>query len=148
AVTHPVPGLERVAVMGPPIDLHRCSALMSSRRNRFYDRHFASGLVAQVLKRSRYFPDVPRVAFPSRITLRLFDELYTAPRSGFRDADDSYTRASAGPLVPQIHLPTLILTARDDPFIAVEPFEALMLPANVDLRIIEQGGHLGFLGSD
>ena len=50
--------------------------------------------------------------------------------------------------MPRIQLPTFILTAREDPFIAVEPFEALRLPANVALRIVPHGGHLGFLGWD
>jgi predicted alpha/beta-fold hydrolase len=148
AATQPVPGLSRVAVMGPPIDLHRCSAMMARRRNRLYDRHFAASLLAQAVKRQRYFPDLPRVTFPPRLTIRQFDALYTAPRSGFRDVDDYYTRASAAPFVARVSLPALILTARDDPFVAVEPFEALTLPVNVELRIIEHGGHLGFLGSD
>ncbi|HKB37078.1 MAG TPA: alpha/beta fold hydrolase [Gemmataceae bacterium] len=148
AAVHPVPGLARVAVMGPPIDLHRCAAMIERRQNRIYDRHFANHLVAQALRRQRYFPDPRRLVFPSRITIRLFDELYTAPRSGFRNVDDYYTRASSAPLVEQVQLPALILTARDDPFIAVEPFEALRLPANVSLHIVAHGGHLGFLGND
>ena len=51
-------------------------------------------------------------------------------------------------LVPRIRVPTLILTARDDPFIDVEPFEALDAPAHIEVQIVRHGGHLGFLGSD
>ena len=50
--------------------------------------------------------------------------------------------------MPRIQLPTFILTARDDPFIAVEPFEEVRAPAHVEVRIAERGGHLGFLGWD
>ena len=82
------------------------------------------------------------------MTLRLFDELYTAPRNGFADALDYYRRSSAAPLVPRIRVPTLILTARDDPFIAVEPFEGLRAPAHVRVQIAPYGGHVGFLGRD
>ncbi len=82
------------------------------------------------------------------MTMRLFDDLYTAPRCGFADALDYYHRASSLPLIPRIELPALVLTARDDPFIAVEPFEGLRAPANVEVRIAERGGHLGFLGPD
>jgi uncharacterized protein len=148
AAADPVPGLSRVVAMGPPIDLHRCSALISSHSNQIYDRYFARALVAEVRKRQRYFPDTVPVSFPRRVTLRLFDELYTAPRNGFDGADDYYSRASSGPLVPRIRMPTLILTARDDPFIDVRPFEELSLPPSVELRIIDHGGHLGFLGND
>jgi predicted alpha/beta-fold hydrolase len=148
AAFEPVPGLERVAVLGPPADMRRCSQLMEQRRNRFYNRYFAGILVANALKRRHYFPDLPRVVFPRRTTLRVFDELYTAPLGGFADADDYYTRSSSAPLIPGIRVPTLILAARDDPFIAVEPLEELKLPPNVELRVLEHGGHLGFVGKD
>lgn len=148
AASEPVPGLERVAALGPPVDLRRCSALMEQRRNRFYNRYFAGLLVANALKRRHYFPELPRVQFPRKTTLRVFDELYTAPLNGFADADDYYTRASSAPLIPRIRVPTLILTARDDPFIAVEPLEELLLPPQVELRVVKHGGHLGFVGRD
>jgi predicted alpha/beta-fold hydrolase len=78
----------------------------------------------------------------------LFDEHYTAPRGGFAGAADYYRRASSYPLVGRVPVPTLILTARDDPFIAVEPFENLRVPSHVEVRIVRGGGHLGFLGWD
>jgi predicted alpha/beta-fold hydrolase len=78
--------------------------------------------------------------------LRRFDDLYTAPRGGFADALDYYRRSSSLPVISEIKVPALILAARDDPFIALEPFEQLVLPANVSLRVAANGGHLGFLG--
>lgn len=148
AAAEPVPGLARVVALAPPIDMPRCAVLMSGRGNLFYNRYFTNLLVAQVRKRHRHFPDLPRLRFPPRMRLRDFDELYTAPRNGFTGADDYYTRVSSAPLVSSIRLPTLILTARDDPFIAVKSFEELRLPSNVELRIIDRGGHLGFVGPD
>jgi predicted alpha/beta-fold hydrolase len=148
AATNPVPGLERVVAVSPPIDLERCSVLIAQRRNRFYERHFVNSLVSQVRERRQYFPDVPEVDFPRRLTLQQFDDLYTAPRGGFANALDYYRRVAALPLVPRIQLPTFILTARDDPFIAVEPFESLAAPPNVHVEILPYGGHLGFLGWD
>jgi predicted alpha/beta-fold hydrolase len=146
--TEPVPGLERVVALGPPIDMIRCAILMSQRSNLFYNRYFTKILVNQARRRQRLFPDLPPLVFPAVMRLRLFDEFYTAPRNGFAGADDYYTRVSAFPLIRSIRLPTLILTARDDPFVAVRPFEELSLPPNVELRIIDRGGHLGFVGPD
>jgi predicted alpha/beta-fold hydrolase len=145
---HPVPGLSRVAVIGPPIDLEFCCAKLARPGNRLYERNFVTVLVAEARNRARYFPDQPPPRFPRRLTMRLFDDLYTAPRCGFADAFDYYRRASSAPLLGRISVPTLILTARDDPFIAVEPFEALRLPDNVTLVILQHGGHIGFLGWD
>ena len=72
----------------------------------------------------------------------MYDELYTAPRSGFASASEYYRRSSSLPLLPRIALPTLVLTARDDPFVAIEPFESLQLPGHIELRILSRGGHL------
>ncbi|HBI45648.1 MAG TPA: alpha/beta hydrolase [Planctomycetales bacterium] len=148
AIEHPIPYVERVAAMNPPIDLRRCAAMMSLPRNRMYDHYFVSVLVADARLRQRYFPDLPPLRFPRRMTIRLFDDLYTAPRGGFADALDYYHRASALPLISRINIPTLILTARDDPFIAVAPFEDLKPPSNVAVEILPYGGHIGFVGWD
>ena len=147
-VEHPLPYLERVAAMNPPIDVHRCAALMAHPRNRVYDRYFVNLLVKDAWQRQRYFPDLPPLGFPRRMTTRLFDDLYTAPRNGFADALDYYRRSSSLPLIGRITVPTLILTARDDPFIAVEPFDGLRAPKSVTVNILPHGGHIGFVGWD
>ncbi len=148
AAEQPVPGLECVVAAAPPIHLERCSELLALPRNRFYERHFLHHLLRLVRQRQRLFPDLPQVRFPPHLTLRVFDDLYTAPRSGYAGALDYYRRAASAPLIPAIRVPALILTARDDPFIAVEPFEDLAVPPHVEVRILDQGGHLGFLGWD
>jgi predicted alpha/beta-fold hydrolase len=114
----------------------------------FYDRHFVHSLMRQVQCQQRYFPELASVAFPRRMTLRLFDDLYTAPRGGFADALDYYRRASALPLLGDIQVPTFILTAADDPFIDVAIFRRLPASANREVLISKRGGHLGFLGWD
>jgi uncharacterized protein len=144
----PVPGLEAVAALGPPIDLKLCSDLIDLPYNRIYDRHFARLLIRQVQLQRRFFPDLPAFRFPRDPTLRQFDDLYTAPRGGFADALDYYRRSSSGPLIPCIQVPALLMTARDDPFIAAKAFDKLPAKANLEVRIEERGGHLGFVGSD
>jgi predicted alpha/beta-fold hydrolase len=144
----PLPGLIRVAAVGPPIDLEACAALLALPRNRFYERFFVRGLVAQVRRHRRFFPDLPLPRFPRQLTMRLFDDLYTAPRGGFMNALDYYRRSSAFPLIGRITVPTLILAARDDPFVAADAFERLPGLANLETRIVSHGGHLGFLGPD
>jgi predicted alpha/beta-fold hydrolase len=144
----PVPGLRRVAALGPPVDLERCSRLLARPGNRLYVNTFVRLLVAEARQRQKLYPDLPPLRLPRRLNLRLFDDLYTAPRCGFADALDYYGRASSLPLLGRIPVPTWILTARDDPFIAVEPFEALRVPAHVEVHIAPHGGHLGFVGWD
>jgi predicted alpha/beta-fold hydrolase len=148
AADRPVPNLAKVAAVAPPVDLEACVALLSRPRNRIYDLHFVRDLVAEARRRAHLFPDPPLPAFPRRMTLRLFDELYTAPRNGFRDAADYYRQSSSARFVPRIRVPTLILAARDDPFVDAGPIERLDRPANVEVRITDHGGHVGYLGSD
>ncbi len=79
-------------------------------------------------------------------TLYRFDDLFTAPLHGFRDAADYWTRASSKPWLNSISVPTLILNARNDPFL---PAAALPRPddvsAAVTLEFPAQGGHAGFV---
>jgi predicted alpha/beta-fold hydrolase len=148
AAAHPVPGLRALAALSPPADLVACSALLARPRNRIYDRYFANGLVNIVRRHQAYFPELPTVSFPRKLTLRQFDDLHTAPRGGFTNADDYYHRASSLPLIPQINVPTLIVSARDDPFIAAEPLAALASCPGLEVCLLPSGGHLGFLGHD
>jgi hypothetical protein len=142
----PTAGLDSVIAVAAPIDLDACSRLIEQPRNRIYERYFVHRLASQVRELRMVFPDVPPLELPRRLTLRGFDDLYTAPQSGFRDAADYYARASSGPLIHRITVPTLLLCARDDPFIGPAPYEQLPRFSHIDLHLADHGGHLGFLG--
>ena len=79
-------------------------------------------------------------------TLRDFDNVVTAPVHGFRDTDDYWTRSSAKPLLQAIRVPTLLINARDDPFL---PESALPTQGEVSsavkLEFPSKGGHVGFV---
>jgi predicted alpha/beta-fold hydrolase len=81
-------------------------------------------------------------------SVRAFDEAFTAPHFGFRNADDYYHRASAMRIIDRIALPALVITAEDDPFVPSRAFRDPRLSANpwIDLRLCEHGGHCGFVG--
>jgi len=142
----PMTALCAVAAVAPPLDLVRCSVLIE--RQRFYDAHYARKLARDVRAHAAHFTDLPPICFPRGLTLRQFDDLYTAPRWGYADALDYYRQASSLPWVARTPVPTFLLTARDDPFIAVEPFEALPNAPHIEVHIAPHGGHLGFLGAD
>src|SRR5262249_20251635 len=139
AAERPVPNLERVAAVSPPIDMGRCAALLAAPRNRLYEMHYVRDPTPQPPQPPLIPPAQPLVEFPRQMTMRLFDDLYTAPRWGFDGALDYYRRASSFPLVPRIGVPALILTARDDPFITVESFEEIKAPAHIEVEIQARG---------
>jgi predicted alpha/beta-fold hydrolase len=111
-----------------------------------YSRYFLRGMRRKVLEKARRFPgviDVLRIA--QARDLRDFDNAYTAPMHGFRNALDYWTRSSSKPWLARVAVPTLVLNARNDPFL---PATALPAPdecsASVLLHQPGQGGHAGF----
>ncbi len=78
--------------------------------------------------------------------LYAFDNFFTAPLHGFRDADDYYARASARPHLHRIRIPALVLHAGNDPFV---PAHSLPRQGEVGPRVTlwqpGEGGHVGFV---
>ncbi len=141
--------LRAAAVVSAPLDLLTCGNHLSQGllQRELYTRHFLSSLKPKVLRKAQKFPgafDAWRVSH-SR-TLRAFDDAYTAPVHGFRDVDDYWTQASAKPVLRAIETPTLLLNARNDPFV---PSHCLPHPREVSRRVLlhqpATGGHVGFV---
>ena len=76
-----------------------------------------------------------------------FDDIVTAPLHGFLGADAYWARASSGPWLGRIRVPTLVLNARNDPFMPAAALDAIRdVPPNVVLEFPRSGGHAGFPG--
>lgn len=140
-------GLDSCIAVCPPIDLACCARNITRRSNHAYNRFFVRTLTRTVAARGRLRPDVPGLP-PGRRprTLPEFDDLYTAPVSGFGTAENYYRRASSLPLLAAVRRPTRIIAADDDPMIPCEMFRDLPASDYVWLHITRGGGHLGFVG--
>ena len=113
-----------------------------------YARHFLKSLKAGTLAKLERYPQlVDETAVRRSRTLREFDNVVTAPLHGFRDTDDYWTRASSAPWLERIRVPTLLLNARNDPFLPEHELEAATRKAapSLLLEFPRQGGHCGFL---
>jgi len=138
----------RAAVsVSAPIDLVASGTALDRGLNRIYARNFLRTLVPRALEKLERFPGLYSEEKLRRVrTIHDFDDLVTAPLHGFKDVLDYWTRASSKPWVGQILLPTLILNARNDPFV---PGASLPGPADVGGAVtLEQpatGGHMGFI---
>ena len=145
-----VPEAVRCAIsVNPPIDLVVGCESIASRSNRIYDRYFTGILVKHLEAWWRVRPDAVRPAETARPrTLRQFDDWFTAPAIGYRDALEYYRHSSAAQFIPAIRVPTTIITSRDDPFVPFEMFAAdrVAYPECVHLVATDQGGHVGFIG--
>jgi predicted alpha/beta-fold hydrolase len=139
--------LDSVVAVSPPVNLEACSASFRLGINRLYDRYYLSK-VLQVLgrKRREVCPHLYRPQARTPRSLREFDDLYTAPLCGFADSEHYYHEASSFRLVEHIRLPTLVITADDDPIVPVHSLRELPWPESVQFHETRGGGHLGFLG--
>jgi predicted alpha/beta-fold hydrolase len=130
------------------MDLAICVDALEERHNAIYQWHFVRNLKQRMRRKAHAFPGKWRLDALRRIrSIRQFDEAYTAPHHGFRDAADYYYRASAMRVIDQITVPTLIITAADDPFVPIGPFRepAVANNPNITLMLTTAGGHCGFV---
>src|SRR5262249_24894802 len=111
SAANPLAGLHAVAALAPPIDMIGCADMLAQPRNHLYEQYFVRHLKEQVRRNRRHHCRRPRLRLPRHLTMRLFDELVTAPAWGFNGALDYYHRASAMPVVGHIQVPAFILTA-------------------------------------
>ena len=139
--------LSAVAVTSAPMDLMTAGHRLSTGFNRVYGRHFLRTLRKKAFEKLSRFPDQVRYRrVRAAHSLRAFDDAFTAPVHGYRDVVDYWTRASTIAEIDRIAVPTLIVHARNDPFLP-----GRYLPADkqarrpVEFEFTERGGHAGFV---
>lgn len=143
----PHPSVRATVAVSAPVDLASSADALDERpANRLYQRRFLRSLLAKAQAKARRFPQVIGNLAGIR-TIREFDERFTAPLHGFRDAADYYARASARPHLAAIPVPALLLNALDDPLLAPPSFPHELAGASPQmyLETPEHGGHVGFL---
>jgi predicted alpha/beta-fold hydrolase len=145
AADDPIKAFDCVIAANPPIDLHACCLHIRQPESKVYDRNFIRLLQTEEGRLRAIFPDQPAVDFSQVGNLFDFDNVYTGPRNGFRDAAEYYERSSSAPLIPRIKVPGIVIHAADDPFIPVGPFLLVNFPEHLALELNQSGGHLGYV---
>ena len=143
-----LPELKAVCAVSPTMDLSACVKALERKSNIAYEFNFVRHLKARMRRKVAAHPGVfPLEPLPRIWTVRQFDEAYTAPHHGFRDATDYYHRASALRVIENIRVPALILTAEDDPFVPTAAFNADAVRNNpaVTVVVTRHGGHCAFI---
>ena len=140
--------LRSVIGVSPVVDLGPSADALHRIENRVYEQKFLRTLRRRFRQKASLFP---RAYDPGRAagihSLRQFDDRITALYSGFRSADDYYTRAASARVLDRITVPTLVLHAQDDPFIRLTAETRIKMAANPNITFIEtgHGGHCAFL---
>ena len=141
------PALAGTVVVCPNIDPTLCVRELERPANWLYHRHFLTRLKARVQRKASLSPgrwDLKGLRTITRISE--FDDHYTAPDGGYRDAADYYDRSGARHVLHSIAVPTTIITAQDDPFIPYSMFLTPSVQQNPSIRLLAptHGGHCGF----
>ena len=146
-LAHSEPALTGVAAVCPNINPTVCARALEEPRNWIYHRHFVLQLKARLRRKAALLPGKWDLSLLDQIrTISEFDDIYTAHDGGYRDGADYYDRAGARHVVDSIVVPTLIITAQDDPFIPYSMFTSPAIQRHPTIRVVapRHGGHCGF----
>lgn len=143
------PTVDRAMAVNPPVDLNACAMRVKQGISRVYDRHWGRKLV-------RLYQAIPtgpdswdRPVVGSKLAgIREFDDAVTAKIHGFGTVDNYYAAASANQFASNIRIPTLIISAADDPMIAREAIERANWSSAVRVHITNSGGHVGYIAGN
>lgn len=136
--------VDAACAISAPLDLAGGGAALSRGLNMIYTRVFLQTLKPKCLHKLTQFPDLfDRERMLCARNLYEFDNIVTAPLHGYRDTDDYWHRASAKHVLSDITVRTLVLNAKNDPFLPARHLPRAASPS-VTLDYPEQGGHVGF----
>ncbi|MEZ9177465.1 hydrolase [Vibrio kanaloae] len=142
------PLLSAATIVSAPFDLACCSSRIERGFSKIYKKYLLNSLKSNALKKGNLLQDqlgITAKAIKKINKLYEFDERITAPLHGFKNAQDYYAQCSALPKLNQIKLQTQIIHAKDDPFMTDDVIPKFVLPDNIDYRLFQKGGHVGFI---
>ncbi len=142
--------LTTAVAVSVPFDLDSAAHRLQRGLSRIYRNHLLGKLRQSVLRKSAlHSPPVALHRLPELQSFHAFDDAVTAPLHGFRDVADYYRRSSSKPFLKHIRVSTLILQARDDPFLPAAALPvAGELSESTTLELSEYGGHVGFVSGN
>lgn len=145
------PHIHQAIAVSPPFDLAKCSRAISQGFSRVYENHLLKSM------RQKFIVKYPQYDYPALIGVELneidelasffqFDDRITGPLHGFNGAQHYYDTCSARCFTRNIQTDTLVLHAKDDPFMTedIVPEEDMLSP-QVCIELSDRGGHVGFM---
>jgi len=132
-----------------PLMLNVCADEIHQGFSRMYEIALLRTLRQKTLQKTLKFGSsiLPEIRdIPKLNSFWKFDNQVTAPTHGYKNAEDYYKKASSRQFVKHIRIPTLIIQAKDDPFMNANVLPDMNeIPNNVTLEANAHGGHVGFI---
>ena len=137
--------VRKAVAFSVPLHLSSSSQQLTRRENRLYTHRFLQTLLEKVTEKSARYPqDITPSMLASIRSLYEFDNVITGPLHGFKDAEDYYERNSSLYFLSGIRVPTLIVNAKNDPFLSQECLPEQIDSDFVQIELPDSGGHCGF----
>ncbi len=138
--------IKKATVFSVPMNLHTSCEKISQPSNWVYSNRFLKSLQKKVIQKAKQYPSLDINPLNTIKTLQEFDDYFTGPIHGFKNAIDYYEQCSSIRFVTNIELPTLIINALNDPFLSEDcyPHELLKDHPHVVFESPQHGGHVGF----
>jgi predicted alpha/beta-fold hydrolase len=142
--------IKKAVAFSAPVDITSTAKEMSKASRFIYTLRFLLALYNKMRIKKRFFPpgQIDDNGFMTAVkNFEDFDNKYTAPLNGFIDAEDYWQQASSKKYLNQITVPTLLISAKDDPLLreASYPFDEANSNPNLFFECTECGGHVGFI---
>ncbi|WP_430461973.1 YheT family hydrolase [Thalassolituus sp. LLYu03] len=140
--------VKSVAAFSVPCDLRSSAFQLAKWQNRIFMWRFLKDLRVKMADKAQRFPGrVTLKGYDDMSSFQEFDDRYTAPLHGFRDAEDYWHQSSSLRYLHQIRIPALLVNARNDPFLspACFPVDIARQHPSLTLEMPDSGGHVGFI---
>jgi uncharacterized protein len=139
------PIIKKGVAFSVPLNLHTSCIEISKPSNWVYNKRFLNSLKEKVLNKSKQISELDPGQLASIKSLLEFDNSYTAPIHGFKDAIDYYEQCSSIRFIESIERPTLVVNALNDPFLGDDCYPShLRNHVYLKFEFPERGGHVGF----
>ncbi len=144
----PDPIVKKAVVFSVPCDLKESAKVLAKPVNKLYMKRFLIMLHEKIKAKIKLFPGlIDDTDYDTIKDFKAFDDRYTAPIHGFKNAEDYWEKCSSKPYLPDIKIPTLMVNAINDPFLPEACFPVKEAAANKNLTLLmpKSGGHVGFV---
>ena len=142
-----LPQVKCAVGISAPCDLVSSTIELHKPKNSIYSRRFLVTLIEKMKQKESVHPAGISRDYEAVKTLKDFDNMFTAPLNGFRDAMDYWTKCSSKNFIGNTAIPTLIINAKDDPILGEEcyPYNEAGENSLLYLEVPGRGGHVGFM---
>lgn len=138
--------VKKAVVISAPCSLIESAATLNWRSNRVYERRFLGKLKDKIRRKAEQYPDIDTSGLDDIQKLKVFDDIYSGPIHGFKDAAAFYEFCNPFPFLKKIDREVLILNALNDPLLQGDcyPYQLAENSVNIHLETPKRGGHVGF----